>query len=245
MLDRVSGLSLLIFLATCCVLKVSADKPATLCSYSEPTGDKQHVFVMLAPIAENDCLSQGEVRKSEAVLLRKTYDRSGLHLINDPKNPLWTVDWYSFKVFLSQDGRYLVRQGPWASTENDEAASFFADGVLLKSYPVKDIVRSVADLPHSASHFQWAKDWNLNSANNTFVIETLEDQRIVFDLTNGQVLSGLSTGNTSKQNDTDEPKEKSFFAEKLFLLIGGAVIFLVALVATLIIVAKKFLSHTK
>lgn len=236
MLDRVSRLSLLIFLATCFALKVSADSPATLCSYSEPTGDKQHVFVMLATKTDNECLSQGEARRSEVVLLREKYDRSGLYRINDPKNPLWTVEWYSFKVFLSPDGKYLVRQGPWASTENNEAASFFADGVLLKSYQVKDIVNSVKDLPHSVSHFHWARDWKMNSANNTFEIETLENQRIVFDLTNGQILSGSPTGNTSKQ-------EQSFFSENLFLLIGGAVVFLVvlvALVATLIIVVRKF-----
>jgi len=233
----------LLFLTTFFVLRVAADKPSTPCNYIELSGDQQSVFVMLAPEAERECLSQGEPRKSEAVLLRKKYGRSGLYRIDDPRNPLWTVEWYAYGVFLSQDGKYLVRQGPWASNENDEAVSFFSDGVLLRSYKVKEIVRSVPDLPHSVSHFQWVKNWKLNAANNTLEIETMENQQILFDITNGGILSDRQASNRSIENSKDEFGVKSFLYENMFFLLGGAVVILATFGTILIVVVRKFHSR--
>ena len=162
-----------------------ADSPATPCSYSVPSD--AGLFVMLAPDPKSECLSQGDEPKRTAKALREKYGASGLYSGADP---VWTVDWFSYKVYLSKNGKYLVRMGPWASSGSDEAFSFFADGKLLKTYKVEDIVRDVAALPHSVSHFEWKKDTVLYDAAGTFSASTLEGGDFIFDLATGEIRGG-------------------------------------------------------
>jgi hypothetical protein len=163
-----------------------ADKPATQCSYSIDLGSDR-VFVMFAVDQTQDCLSQGKEKLAAAAALRSKYRSSGLYRLESPE-PVWTVDWFAFKVFLSTDGKYVVRSGPWASSITNEAFSFFADGKLLRSYTVNDVVRYSFALPHSASHFEWEKTSGLNEAEKTFEVTTLEGGQFKFSLETGEML---------------------------------------------------------
>ncbi len=167
---------------------VNADSVATKCSYSIRLEQSNLVFVMIADQPSNECLSQGKERAAAANLLRKTYGASGLYREGD-STPLWTVDWYSYRVFVSSDGKYLVRTGPWASAMSDEAFSFFSDGNLLKRYTVNEIIRYQSALPQSVSHFQWEKNLSLVDDNRTFEVTTLEDGSLTFSIENGELLS--------------------------------------------------------
>lgn len=176
------GLIVLILFSPGAIL---ADSPATPCSYS--VASDAGLFVMLAPDPKMDCLSQGDQRKRAATILRNTYRAGGLYSGLDP---VWTVDWFSYKVYLSKNGKYLVRKGPWASSPSNEAFSFFADGKLVKTYKVEDIVRDVAALPHSVSHFEWEKNTALDDAAGTFRVSTLEGGDFIFDLATGEIREG-------------------------------------------------------
>lgn len=72
---------------------------------------------------------------------------------------LWrTEGWYASEVFLSHDGRYLVRMGVWSviSEEFDDVAVAFYDrGKLLKSYEVRDLIKRLHRIEFSASHYKW------------------------------------------------------------------------------------------
>jgi hypothetical protein len=72
---------------------------------------------------------------------------------------LWrTEGWYSFGGLISDDGRYFVRAGPWASDQEkftDLAIAFYDQGKLLKEYQVHELIKDTNCLEHSISHYQW------------------------------------------------------------------------------------------
>lgn len=197
------GVIILILFSTGAIF---ADKPATPCSYTVPSD--AGLFVMLAPDPKLDCLSQGDEPKRTAKALREKYGASGLYSGSDP---VWTVDWFSYKVYLSKNGKYLVRMGPWASSGSNEAFSFFADGKLLKTYKIEDIVRDVAGLPHSVSHFEWEKNTVLYDAAGIFSASTLEGGDFIFDLATGEIRDGRKPFLPSAEALT-EPR---FYIDKL------------------------------
>src|SRR2546423_15301375 len=58
---------------------------------------------------------------------------------------IWrTSGWYCFEAFLSEDGKYLVRMGPWNGgrepAKGDLAVAFYENGKLLKEYSTADLV---------------------------------------------------------------------------------------------------------
>jgi len=72
---------------------------------------------------------------------------------------LWRVEgWYAFGGEISDDGRYFVRYGPWASDckeFTDLAIAFYDNGDLLKEYQVRDLIKNANSLEYSVSHYQW------------------------------------------------------------------------------------------
>ena len=72
---------------------------------------------------------------------------------------IWRAEgWYTFEGYLSEDGRYFVRFGPWASDQEnhtDLAIAFYDRGKLLKEYQVKDLIRKPDLLEDSTSHYMW------------------------------------------------------------------------------------------
>ncbi|VGO22983.1 hypothetical protein [Pontiella sulfatireligans] len=72
---------------------------------------------------------------------------------------LWRVEgWYAFGGEISDDGKYFVRYGPWASDQKgftDLAIAFYESGELLKEYQVQELIKNTNSLEHSVSHYQW------------------------------------------------------------------------------------------
>ncbi len=143
---------------------------------------------MIAPDETVECISQGDQDKIESKKIREQFPMSGLYNAGSTK-PLWTVNWYSYKVYLSSDGKHLVKKGSWASQKTDEAYSFFNEGKLLKTYKVNDLVTYVSSLPHSVSHFEWEKETKLNDKENILEVTTLEGGKFSFNLENGEIIS--------------------------------------------------------
>jgi hypothetical protein len=113
---------------------------------------------------------------------------------------LWrTKDWYSFKVFLADDGRHLVRMGPWNVGHDPEpdhlAVAFYRDGQLIKQYSTAELVKDHSRIQISASHYQWlagrdekaeppSLDWK-----SRFSLSTVDGIEYLFDVTTGAILS--------------------------------------------------------
>ena len=93
------------------------------------------------------------------------------------------------KYIFSSDGYHLVRTGPWASSGDDEAMTFFANGIEIKSYKVNDLVDFIWFLPHTVSHFTLVESMKLDGYNKTLNITTLHKDKHIFDLTTGRTVT--------------------------------------------------------
>ena len=159
---------------------VCADSEAMPEDFQVELPDGKHVMVMLP--------TYKYARKDEA--LRKTYPQSGLYSKDKPRQPLWTIDWYAFTVYVSSDLQHLVRMGPWARSPKNLAVSFYKNGKLLREYRIDQLVADPLSLPHSVSHFRWKKKVSFDSEKNRFTIETLAGKTYVFDATTGGFIVG-------------------------------------------------------
>lgn len=107
---------------------------------------------------------------------------------------LWkTSGWFTFGGFLSQDGRYFVRMGPWASDQEnltDLAVAFYDGGKPLKEYAVRDLIRDTKAVVKSVSHYDWtpAKQTTPNGIHGGLFTLTLIDRTVChFDLATGRL----------------------------------------------------------
>ena len=119
----------------------------------------------------------------------------------------WKVSgWYSFEVFLSEDGRYLIRMGPWnrgrKPKADDLAVAFYQDGKLLKKYSTADLVRRPEAILASTSHYEWLArarsairgeidpDAELRlDGDKVFHLKTCDLIKYQFDVTTGKIIS--------------------------------------------------------
>ena len=167
-----------------------ADREAPRTSYTFESKDNKFIFVMLGD--ENEIPSLMEEERENEISIRQKYNSSGLYLSGDKTyQPLFTIDWYSHSVFLSSDNIHLIKMGDWAEKKSDEAFSFYQKDRLSKLYKVEDLVDFVWLLPHSISHFRWAKEVNIDDANNTLIVKTLLYDEFVFDIKTGQMISSM------------------------------------------------------
>lgn len=109
---------------------------------------------------------------------------------------LWEVTgWYAFEVYVSNNGRYLVRIGNWAQgrepSEKDLAVSFYDNGKELKKYSTKDLVKNPKKVQTSTSHYVWREnsyeypklDWQ-----DQFHLKTIDGYLYTFNIKNGQIV---------------------------------------------------------
>ena len=174
-----------------------ADQEASPRDYLQLSANKKYVLVMLAPIGEGfleKLLNSGGQDRA----IRKKYSSSGVYPNDGNTAPLWTFKVYSFKTFVSANGKYAVFMGPWPRLRNDKdmkpggealkqpAVAFVKEGTLIKNYDIKDIVHDPGKLPKSVSHFQWAKKISFDEETARLSIETFDDQNLLFDALTGE-----------------------------------------------------------
>lgn len=147
-------------------------------SYATASSNNKYVFVMIAPV-KNEQNTTKEARE-----LRAKYPRSGMYLNDGSIKPLWTVDWYSFRVSVAADGIHLVRHGPLASSISDEAFTFFAYGKQLRSYKVSDVARN--GVLQTVSHIIWKKEMKLDDNEKSLSVITLGNETYDFDYRSGE-----------------------------------------------------------
>lgn len=110
---------------------------------------------------------------------------------------LWkTQGWYAFKVYVMNDGKNLVRIGPWACDKEkhtDLAIAFYKEGKLLKSHRVCDLIRDTDSLEYSVSHYWWRKSLLTESDSaqirGRVYLNMLDDTGYTFDVETGEILN--------------------------------------------------------
>jgi len=115
---------------------------------------------------------------------------------------LWkTSGWYSFEVFLSADGKYLVRMGSFGvgkqPEKKDLGIAFYKNGKLLKAYSTADLVKDNRKVVQTASHYMWLARDNYEKPDpdakltleweNVFRLKTIDGIAYQFDATTGQI----------------------------------------------------------
>lgn len=182
-----------------------ADSPAPRSSYKEVAPGGQFVFVMIAPsTVEVDVQRWNEAKAADIREIRRVYNRSGMYRNDGSTKPLWTVDWYAHSVDLFPDGVHLIRHGPWAWLRDArtpdlevEAVSFFANGQLLRTYRVNELIDDPSRVRKSVSHYQWQED-GLVSGEFEYSISTLDGNRFVFDVRTGELITASRENRVSR-----------------------------------------------
>lgn len=155
-----------------------ADSPAPPRDYKKVTENNEYVFVMLAP---------DEGAKHQDSATRGIYKQSGLYRNDGSTTPLWAVYWYAFEVYPSSDGKHLVRMGPWASSTEQLALSFYRDGKEIRSYRIRDLVRDETKLSRTVSHFFWRSELRYDDKRGLVFLKTRDNQTYWFSVKTGEI----------------------------------------------------------
>ncbi len=179
-----------------------ADKPAPARSYKQVAPGNKFVCVMIAPgPVEEEVRLWNKETAADIREVRRTYTRSGMYRNDGSNDPLWTVNWYAHGVDLTPDGVHLIRPGgQWGALRADktpdldgEAVSFFANGRLLRTYRIGELVDAPGRFERSASHFRWQQEGRV-SGEFEYTLTTLDGNRFVFEVRTGEIVSGWRTG---------------------------------------------------
>ncbi len=177
-------------------------RPVPLAFASEPEGDA--VFAMVP--AKLDA-NRKVLRDAYGVAYRLTRDGALKELYR-------TKGWYSFKVFVSMDGKYLVqletRQRGHRPHPDHLAIAFYKDGKPLKRYSTAELVKDPDKVRSSVSYYEWlAADMSEDLGEvqargvqpgldyfNGFTLHTVDGLTYRFDVTTGEI---TSAGTTKRQ----------------------------------------------
>jgi hypothetical protein len=178
--------SLLVFFLVS--VSVSADSPAPEKQYIEVAPGGQYFFVMLPADVAGGMLSPAQGQAYQLTRIGSF-------------ESLWKVEgWYASSTFLTRDGRYLVRMGPWASAppEDELAVAFYEDGVEHTRYSVADLLDDTDSIKRSVSHYLWqayTDGFPRLTSGNRFQLLTIEGMLITFDAATGQLMDRKSFPN--------------------------------------------------
>jgi len=168
-----------------------ADSPALPTSYVVESENGKFVFAMISPLVkEEEIRSLNDEWGEKALKIRNKYPKSGMYLKSELSKPIWTVDWYAFSVKIGNNGEYIVRDGPWASTFEDEAVTFFKNGVEIKTYKIKGLVKKKRKVERTVSHFFWRNETLFDRKQLKYYISTLDSKHYVFNVESGEIITG-------------------------------------------------------
>ena len=115
---------------------------------------------------------------------------------------LWSVSgWYSFRVFLSDDGRYLVSLFSRTSSPRTEASepadpfvSFYDNGKLLAQYTIAQLIGDPEAILRDPERkfVQLSSPPHLDATEAVFRIVTGEQVEYTFDIKTGSILKKQS-----------------------------------------------------
>lgn len=223
MLIKLTNLLLILMIISS---NLMGDSPAIPSDYSVVTKDKKSIFVMRT----DDTWSSLDKK------FLKEHPKSGLYDIKTNKL-LWSINWYSYEVHLSNDGVYLIQPGPWASSSNydENAVSFYKNGKLLKSYMVKQLVTDLNSVQHSISHYMWRKTTSFDQNSELYHITTYSNDEHTFDITTGEPVKIKSPINHLTK-DEGAIKETSDYTTPIIII---ALLLVILLLLLLKIFKKK------
>ncbi|HSJ02045.1 MAG: hypothetical protein ACAI34_00690 [Verrucomicrobium sp.] len=129
---------------------------------------------------------------------------------------LWrTRGWFASQGWLSDDGRYFVRKGPWARDfegRTDLALAFYDRGKLLKEYQVKDLIKDPGSLVQTSSHYFWSPEVQSKPDGLTatsFYLVMGDGTTYTFDISTGKILATGHDAGAKTMWELEEERRKA------------------------------------
>ncbi|WP_040914180.1 hypothetical protein, partial [Lentisphaera araneosa] len=146
-------------------------------SWKQKTRDGKHIFIMNAL----DPKQLERERKNVGNSL--IYNKSGLYNIEDTSNPIWTIDWYTFMVYMSLDGSSIVR----FNNHKKGDITFYKNGQEVNYYQKSDLINfmKIMEINNSLTYYE---SIDVNDENNILILETAHKEKYVFDLDTGKII---------------------------------------------------------
>lgn len=161
------------------VLPCFADLVAPPAPYVVSSSDGSHYFKMVPDKKDvwNKAKAKGTLYEVRSGKDKVIYTVSG---------------WYSYQVFISNNGKYLIRMGDWGSSApnaGDLAVAFYVDGRQKKSYSTLDLLKDPNKAPRSVSHYRWLENTDASYLlSEMFSVVTVEKLEITFDIKTGEIM---------------------------------------------------------
>lgn len=156
-------------------------------SYRTVSPDGQFVFIMIGSYSSEEEPTHwiGELA-AEIRAIRQKYTVGGMYRNDDSTTPIWTVDWYAYRIDVPAGGEVVVRYGSGGlETNTGPALGFYRRGELIRGYDVSDLVT----LPWFSDRRSWLAEHHLNDDSRSVTVETETGDRYVFDVQTGEMIS--------------------------------------------------------
>ncbi len=178
---------------------VLADRPLPDQRYVKTSQGGEFVFTMVP--------AKREFRDKKWVIARDAFGICYSLTVEGELVEAWRVKgWFSPEIYLSDDGKHLIRMGPWSKGHEPEASdlavAFYQNGKLLKTYSTADLVRRPGTILASVNHYEWlarARDAERGESNpdsklrlegnRVFHLKTCDLIKYQFDVTTGEIIS--------------------------------------------------------
>ena len=179
--------------------------------FTSPNGT--YVLVFIPPKSDDP----NRKEQSHHARLRQKYAASGLYEKGAESTPLWTVDGFDYEAFPADDGIHLVRfhgeNDQWRHYKTDKrlpdeavseqlaapAVSFYANGQLLRTYSVREIVGRPEALPHTMRYILWNAGGVMTKDGTQFVLMTQDERQLIFELDSGRIAVNREAGSKNAQ----------------------------------------------
>ncbi len=200
-------------------------------------------------VPEAEAALQEEIDAEEAI--RKKYAESGLYTAEKSPKLLWRFDVCDMRnsVKVSNDGEHIVVSTDTISgilkekpIENNPEISevisvkpnleeivltFYSSGKLIRSYKARELVSTEESMRRTAANnFHWSDQGVLEENERNFVLTNKNNEKLVFDITTGNLISGKLANNkdslNSEINDIQTSKydNNKSFCGGIALLLG-------------------------
>ena len=158
------------------ITNVAADSWAPPAPFEIPSNDGARVF-RFEPNPDN---TYNPDTKCDAALYKIGYSES-IYTVKDLRS--WA---YKNNFYFSYDSMHFAFIPP---TDFDIALEFYSNGLLVKTYKIKDLVKDYSKVKHSTSTAHWLDIESVHSQDNTLSLKTCDNQTYIFDITTGNIVN--------------------------------------------------------
>jgi hypothetical protein len=163
-------------------------------TWEKESADGKYLLVMISPVTSPDALER-DLRDERRRAIRAKYSQSGLYLNDGSTKPLWITPRYWGRVrdvYIFPDGHHAV-VSPDEWYYSDHVASFYQDGIKLRTYRIGDLMPSLqARIAFNGGCMIGPRSNICDDESLTYTLTTTQGEQFVFDVTTGKLMRHTS-----------------------------------------------------